>query len=681
MDYLQRLNNYDGPDIAKIAASPRYELFEEAFFIYKKEKMGPAAMEILIEKIGDLNRAVEFANYWNSPDVWSLLGGAQLRGGYTKEAIASYLRAGDASAYLEIIEAANEHELFEDLIPFLRMARSKVKDSTIDNELLYAHARTENLAALEEFLNSPNTCKVEEIGDRVFSEGLFHAARILYEFVKNYSKLALCYVHLEMFQQAVDAARKANNIPTWKAVCYACVDAEEFRLAQACGVNVIVFMDHLNDLIHHYEQGGYFEQVIALMEQGLNLERAHQGIFTTLGILYCKYKEDKLMEHIRLFVSRLNVSVLLGACRQNQHWKEVVYLLQHYDQFENAVDTMIEHSPTCWEHEHFKQLLRQVPNSECYYRAFTFYLQENPLMANDLLIDISAKLDHGRIVQIAKRSDNIPLIAKYLQHVQRANIGAVNEALNNLYVQDENYRALRESVDTFDQFDQIDLAQKLERHHLLEFRRIASHLYKINRRWDIAIELSKKDNVYADVIQVAAESCDSKICDGVMRYFVDKEEHACFTATLYACYKYVPHDAALELAWRFNLYDMVMPFMIQVFRHYDERIKTLEDRFNSQDVENQKAEEEEKKKQEVENSKAAAFVGVPSLGAPMLALPPSSGMGMPMMGGPGMGMGMSGMPGMAPPMMGMGMPGMGGPPMGPSNMGNRGPPGGFPPMF
>lgn len=39
MDYIKRLNNYDGPDIAKIAISEQYQLYEEAFFIYKKFKV------------------------------------------------------------------------------------------------------------------------------------------------------------------------------------------------------------------------------------------------------------------------------------------------------------------------------------------------------------------------------------------------------------------------------------------------------------------------------------------------------------------------------------------------------------------------------------------------------------------------------------------------------------------
>lgn len=58
------------------------------------------------------------------------------------------------------------------------------------------------------------------------------------------------------------------------------MDAGEFRLAQACGVHVIVVMDHLSDLIRHYKVGGHFDHLIVLMEQGINLDRAHQGIFT-----------------------------------------------------------------------------------------------------------------------------------------------------------------------------------------------------------------------------------------------------------------------------------------------------------------------------------------------------------------------------------------------------------------
>ena len=70
---------------------------------------------------------------------------------------------------------------------------------------------------------------------------------------------------------------------------------QKFRLAASCGVHIIVFMDHLVDLISDYENAGQFAELISLLEQGCNLDRAHQGIYTQFGILYAKYKKQRLM--------------------------------------------------------------------------------------------------------------------------------------------------------------------------------------------------------------------------------------------------------------------------------------------------------------------------------------------------------------------------------------------------
>lgn len=45
--------------------------------------------------------------------------------------------------------------------------------------------------------------------------------------------------------------------------------------------------------------------------------------------------------------------------------------------------------------------------------------------------------------------------------VQSNNVSAVNEALNELYVEEEDYDRLRDSIDMYDNFDQIGLAQKV----------------------------------------------------------------------------------------------------------------------------------------------------------------------------------------------------------------------------
>lgn len=57
-------------------------------------------------------------------------------------------------------------------------------------------------------------------------------------------------------------------------------------------------------------------------------------------------------------------------------------------------------------------------------------------------------------------------------------------------------QGLRASIDAYDNFDTIGLAQRLEKHELVEFRRIAAYLYKGNNRWRQSVELCKKDKLY-----------------------------------------------------------------------------------------------------------------------------------------------------------------------------------------
>lgn len=75
-------------------------------------------------------------------------------------------------------------------------------------------------------------------------------------------------------------------------------------------------------------------------------------------------------------------------------------------------------------------------------------------------------------------------------------IQAINDALNDLLIEEEDYQGLRASIDAFDNFDNIALAQNLEKHELIEFRRIAAYLYKRNNRWKQAVELCKKDRLF-----------------------------------------------------------------------------------------------------------------------------------------------------------------------------------------
>lgn len=83
---------------------------------------------------------------------------------------------------------------------------------------MYAYAKTQNMAALEEFISATHQANLQACGDRCYEEGLYEAARVLFAHLPNYGRLASTLVRLRLFQQAVDAARKANSPKTWKEV-------------------------------------------------------------------------------------------------------------------------------------------------------------------------------------------------------------------------------------------------------------------------------------------------------------------------------------------------------------------------------------------------------------------------------------------------------------------------------
>ena len=97
-------------------------------------------------------------------------------------------------------------------------------------------------------------------------------------------------------------------------VCFACVEASEFRMAQMCGLHIVVHADELEELINFYQSRGYFQELIQLLEAALGLERAHMGMFTELAILYSKYNAPKMREHLELFWSRVNIPKVSLVC-------------------------------------------------------------------------------------------------------------------------------------------------------------------------------------------------------------------------------------------------------------------------------------------------------------------------------------------------------------------------------
>jgi len=68
---------------------------------------------------------------------------------------------------------------------------------------------------------------------------------MLYSKIQLWSKLALTLLKLMDYANAIDAARRADDIPTWREVNAACLLANQVSLAKTAGMYLIVLPDEL----------------------------------------------------------------------------------------------------------------------------------------------------------------------------------------------------------------------------------------------------------------------------------------------------------------------------------------------------------------------------------------------------------------------------------------------------
>lgn len=253
-----------------------------------------------------------------------------------------------------------------------------------------------------------------------------------------------------------------------------------------------------------------------------------------------------------------------------------------------------------------------------------------------------------------KRTGHIALITPFLKSVQSQNISAVNEALNEIYLENEDFESLRSSIKEYDSFESIQLASGLENHELLECRRIAALLYRKNKKFQKSIDISKKDDLHKDAMETVAESKDPVLAEDLLRHIMHMQDKELFAAMLYTCYELVKPDVALEVAWRCNLQEFVMPYFIQFVKDLSSRVENVQK--STEDIkkkEESKAEEEMNRPLDMEMNFMFPGLGMGmGMGGPAAIMPAPGSM-------PGMGMGMGGF--MSAPNQGMGMmrpPGM-----------------------
>jgi len=103
MDYVNRLDNYEGVQLANIALEDQHKLYDEALAIFKKFGEHVEAVKVLIHHLQNIQSATEYAEKVNQPAVWSEIGKAQVDNGQLKEAIDAFIKANDPSMFERLI--------------------------------------------------------------------------------------------------------------------------------------------------------------------------------------------------------------------------------------------------------------------------------------------------------------------------------------------------------------------------------------------------------------------------------------------------------------------------------------------------------------------------------------------------------------------------------------------------
>ena len=94
-----------------------------------------------------------------------------------------------------------------------------------------------------------------------------------------------------------------------------------------------------------------------------------------------------------------------------------------------------------------------------------------------------------------------------------------------------------------------------------------------------------QDNLFKDAMEYAAESKNAEVAEvsqsalsvvsvlpsvlsfqDLLAYFLEHKAYDCFAACLFQCYDLLHPDVILELAWKHNIMDFAMPYLIQVRR-------------------------------------------------------------------------------------------------------------------
>lgn len=417
------------------------QLYEDAFEVYRRFNRLADGAKILLTYMS-LEKAVAFATQVNLPEVWGIVGSAQIDYAQRaiteaqdcqtavqriKDSVSAFMKSKTASDYRRLISIVflvardyAEHipqliiEAFQALTDYLRMARgimflaqNQAAHCEIDTALMYCLARLGKYDELDAFLHMvsamgagviPNRGSIKDVGDRCYSEMRYEPARLLFSAVNDWFMLALTLLKLGDYRNAIDAARKADSPKCWREVNAACLVAGEVALAKTAGLYLVVLQDELPGVTRFYEERGCINELIDLLESGTEHPQAKAytskelNIFTMLATIYCQYmwfirdhSSQKLYRFLKAHTDKISVPTLIKKTREARLWRELVFLYTYSNDFDLAAQEMITHPPVSFDHKQLLQIVGKVSKPELLVDIAEFYFSYAPAELNEFL--------------------------------------------------------------------------------------------------------------------------------------------------------------------------------------------------------------------------------------------------------------------------------------------------------
>ncbi|GIX64752.1 clathrin heavy chain, putative [Babesia caballi] len=564
--YLQKLDNYDVSALSKLAASlgiPR-----SSFSILKNAGRHSEALDALlsVKEAGVLQEAHDYVQSADKPELWFRLGRAYLDEKQLKHAIEAYVRSGDLSDHARIKEACQgDAALF---LQWLREGRKIKETRELDTDLLLCLAEQGETEEFRSVLGGKHSADMALVGGKLMDSHKYREAVILYASVPNYAKLAVCYVHLGDFELAAESALKSRSPQVLQQVVQVCVSKRRLDVAHKVAVDLLTYPDFLPGIVSLYENAGHVQELITLLESAAR----SVAVSTELAIAIAKYKPGELLSHFKErfrgeeIPSSMNAARVARECSNLWLWPEAIYLYS-LDSPDKALMAIVSHYALAWDEDMFFATARAAANPEALYKAIHFCIQCKPLLLPKLLLSAKGRVDSTRVVKILRNERCLGLARDYLEAVSDKNASVVNDALFEVYVEEEEHEMLERGLNRLSAFDQAALCALLEEHRLPEMRSIAANLYTRARDFARATQIHRRNGDYVAAIKAVSLSRAESLAIELARFFVERGLREEFLACLVVNFSLLDPADVLELAWLHRLdLDLMMPFVIQTLR-------------------------------------------------------------------------------------------------------------------